>query len=201
MRAFKAIKPIFYMSVKGIKSDEKLLSELKLGSRLALDEIYERYHAPLFSHAYKKLQSTEEVRDLLQDVFLNLWTNKETLSINNNLSSYLFASVRNRVLNVFRNTKVREMYSKSLQEFIDKGENVVDLKLREKELISIVEQEVANLPPQMRLIFEMSRNLELSHKEIASELNISPHTVRTQVRNALRILRVKLSSNIFSIFF
>ncbi|MNY42006.1 RNA polymerase sigma factor [compost metagenome] len=93
------------------------------------------------------------------------------------------------------------MYSKSLQEFINKGENVVDLELREKELISIVEQEIANLPPQMRLVFEMSRNLELSHKEIASELNISSHTVRTQVRNALRILRVKLSSDIFSIFF
>lgn len=188
------------MSNKGIISDEELVSNLKLGSKPALDEIYKRYHAPLFSHAYKKLQSKEEVRDILQDVFLSLWTNKENLIINN-LSSYLFASVRNRILNVFRNTKVREMYSKSLQEFIDKGENLVDLKLDEKELISLVEEEVAKLPPQMRLIFEMSRNLELSHKEIASELNISSHTVRTQVRNALRILRLKLGANIFSIFF
>jgi RNA polymerase sigma-70 factor (family 1) len=189
------------MNSKGMLSDEELFAKLKLGSRSALNEIYKRYHAPLFSHAYKKLQSTEEVKDILQDVFLNLWTNKEIISINNSLSFYLFGSVRNRVLNVFRNTKVREMYSKSLQEFINKGENVVDLELREKELISIVEQEIANLPPQMRLVFEMSRNLELSHKEIASELNISSHTVRTQVRNALRILRVKLSSDIFSIFF
>ncbi len=188
------------MDTKSIISDEELLAKLKLGSRLALDEIYKRYHAPLFSHAYKKLQSKEEVRDILQDVFLNLWTNKETIVINN-LSSYLFSSVRNRILNVFRNTKVREMYSKSLQEFIDKGENVVDLKLNEKELINLIEEEIAKLPPQMRLIFEMSRNLELSHKEIASELNISPHTVRTQVRNALRILRLKLGANIFSIFF
>lgn len=189
------------MNNRAIESDEELLVKLKLGKREALDSIYKKYHAPLFSHAYHKLQSKEEVRDILQDVFLNLWTNKENIVITGTLSSYLFASVRNRVLNVFRNTKVRDMYSKSLQEFIDKGENQVDLKIREKELIYLVEKEIANLPPQMKLIFEMSRNLELSHKEIALELNISPLTVRTQIRNALRILRVKLSANIFSIFF
>jgi len=88
-----------------------------------------------------------------------------------------------------------------LQEFSEKGENLVESKLQEKELIRIVEQEVAQLPPQMRLVFEMSRNLEMSHQEIANELNISPLTVRTHIRNTLRILRVKLGTNIFSIFF
>jgi RNA polymerase sigma-70 factor (ECF subfamily) len=53
----------------------------------------------------------------------------------------------------------------------------------------------------MRLIFEMSRNSHLTHKEIADELGISPQTVRTQVRNALRILRVKVGTNIFFILF
>lgn len=89
----------------------------------------------------------------------------------------------------------------SLQDFMDLGQELVEEKIREKELMQLVEQEVASLSPQMRLIFEMSRFQEKSHKEIADELDISPQTVRTQVRNALRILRVKLGTNIFMLFF
>jgi len=189
------------MSVDNLHSDLELLRQLKAGSPLALQEIYKRYHGVLYSHAYRRYPDREDVRDMIQEVFLHLWRTRETLSISINLSAYLYTAVRNRMLNIFRNKKVRATYLQSLQHFIEKGENVVDAKLREKELIELVEQEVAALPPQMRTIFEMSRNLEMTHQEIANELNLSPHTVRTQVRNALRILRIKLGTSVFLIFF
>jgi len=182
-------------------SDRELLHLLKKGDQYALQEIYKRYHGILYSHAYRRYPDKEEVRDIIQEVFLYLWNNRESLYISTNISAYLYTSVRNRILNVFRNKKVKETFLRSLQDFIDKGENVVEATLREKELIRLVEQEVANLPQQMRTIFEMSRNLEMTHQEIAAELDISPHTVRTQVRNALRVLRVKLGTYIFFIFF
>lgn len=182
-------------------SDEELLSQLKQGKRNAFNQIYERYYAVLYAHAYRKLQNKEEVRDILQNLFVYIWNNKENLNVNSSLSAYLYTSVRNRILNFIRDTKVRAQYATSLQEFAEKGENLVENQLQEKELIRIVEQEIAQLPPQMRLIFEMSRNLEMSHQEIANELNISSLTVRTQVRNALRILRVKLGTYTFTIFF
>lgn len=171
------------------------------GDRSALDEIYKRYHGILYSHAYRRFPDREEVRDIVQDIFISLWNNRENLQITTSLPAYLYASVRNRVLNVIRHQKVHETFASSLQDFIDKGENITDDKLREKELIRLVEQEVAALPPQMRLIFEMSRNLEMSHQQIAAELNLSPLTVRTQVRNALRILKIRLGARLFSIFF
>lgn len=182
-------------------TDIELLKALKGGDQSALEEIYNRYHGILFAHAYRRLADKEEVRDILQDLFIYLWNKRDVLTITSSLSGYLYTSVRSRILNIYRNQKVRDVYSLSLQDFINSCENTVEEKLIEKELIQLVEQEVASLPPQMRLVFEMSRFQEKSHKEIAEELEISPQTVRTQVRNALRILRVKLGVNIFLLFF
>lgn len=182
-------------------TDKELFDLLKAGDQSALEQIYHRYHGVLYSHAYRRLPDREEVRDIVHELFIYLWKNRETLTITSSLSAYLYTAVRSRVLNVSRNQKVRGVYLQSLQDFMDSGQNLVEEKIREKELIQLVEQEVASLPPQMRLIFEMSRFQEKSHKEIAEELNISPQTVRTQVRNALRILRVKLGTSIFMLFF
>lgn len=182
-------------------TDNELLEALKNGEQSALEEIYNRYHGILFAHAYRRLDDREEVRDILQELFIYLWNNRQSLIISSSLSGYLYTAVRSRILNLYRNQKVRDTYSRSLQDYINTGRNTVEEKIREKELIQLVEQEVASLPTQMRLIFEMSRFQEKSHKEIADELGISPQTVRTQVRNALRILRVKLGVNIFLLFF
>ncbi|SMG44830.1 RNA polymerase sigma-70 factor, ECF subfamily [Sphingobacterium psychroaquaticum] len=182
-------------------TDIELVRLLRNGDHDALERIYKRYHHVLYSHAYRRLPDREEVRDILHEIFINLWQNRDTFFITSSLSAYLYAAVRSRVLNVVRNQKVRDSYAQSLQAFMDEGVEVTETKFREKELIRLVEQEVRALPTQMRIIFEMSRFQERSHKEVAEELNISPQTVRTQVRNALRILRVKLGDNIFTLFF
>ena len=181
-------------------NEDELLSLLKQGNKDAFNQIYEQYYTVLFAHAYRKLQNKDDVRNILQMLFVHLWDHRESLKIHTSLQAYLYTSVRNRILNFIRDSKTREKYTASLQEFAEKGENLVESRLQEKELVKIVEQEVAKLPSQMRVVFEMSRNEEMSHAEIANELNISPLTVRVHVRNALRILRVKLETYIFSIF-
>ncbi len=186
--------------MKNQYTDTELYDLLKSGNKSALDEIYKRFHGILYIHAYRRLPDREEVRDIIQEIFIYLWNNKETLEISS-LSAYLYTSVRSRVLNVYRNNKVRDRYVQSLQDFIAIGEDTIEEKIREKELTVLIEKEVSSLPPQMRLIFEMSRFQDKTHKEIAEELAISPQTVRTQVRNALRILRVKLGASIFMLFF
>lgn len=182
-------------------TDHQLLDMLRLGDKAALNEIYTRYQGILYSHAFRRFPDREEVRDVVQDIFISLWNNREHLQVGTSLAAYLYTSVRNRLLNIIRHQKVQDSYVHSLQRFIDKGENITDEKLREKELIRLVEQEVAALPAQMRLIFEMSRQLNMSHQQIAEELNLSPLTVRTQVRNALRILKVRLGPRTFNVFF
>lgn len=181
--------------------DYELLTLLREDDKAALDEIYKRYQGVLYSHAYRRLPDREEVRDIIQELFVYLWANRKQLHMTTSLSAYLYSAVRNRVINQYRNKKTRDNFAASLQEFIDQGENIIEDQLREKELSLLVEQEIAALPNQMRLVFEMSRKLEMSHNEIAEALNLSPHTVRNQVHNALKVLRVKLGANIFFILF
>ena len=182
-------------------SDQQLVGLLQSGDPVALEEIYQRYHGILLIHACRRLPNREDATDLLQDLFVYLWTNRAQLQIKSSLAAYLYTSVRNRILNVYRNQKLRDRHLASLQSYIDSNPEVPDEVLRHKELIRLVEQEIAALPPKMRLIFEMSRKLEMSHQQIAKKLDISQHTVRTQVRSALRLLRAKLGENIYFLFF
>ncbi|PTT00942.1 RNA polymerase sigma-70 factor [Pedobacter sp. HMWF019] len=189
------------MSVYKEFSDQDLTRLLKTGDGAALTEIHARYYSILYMHAYKRFPYREEVRDILQELFTYLWDHKYEIELHLGLPAYLYASVRNRILNLHRNQKVRGKYSKSMQAFIEQGTSITDEQLREKELRALIDKEIAALPPQMRIIFELSRNQELSHSEIADKLDLSPLTVRTQVRNALRILRGKLGPYVFFIWF
>ncbi|TWI93922.1 RNA polymerase sigma-70 factor (ECF subfamily) [Mucilaginibacter frigoritolerans] len=181
-------------------TDDELICLVKEGNLKAFAEIHKRYYGLLYRHAFKRLPDSEEVKDLLQELFTYMWHNRESLSLTTSLSAYLFTSARNRILNVFKHDKVKNNYLNSLQKFVEHGEPQADDQLRIKELIAIVEAGVAQMPLQMRIIFEMSRNGHLSHQEIAEKLNISPLTVRKQVQNSLRILRVKLGPHFFLLF-
>lgn len=189
------------MAAYSTYTDLELTSLLKGGDQAAFNEIHKRYYALLYNHAFKRLPYREEVKDILQELFAFLWNNRDSLVFTSGLAAYLYSSVRNRVINVFTKQKVRTAYAASLQDYLVAGENVTDWRLREKELATLIEREIAALPPQMRRVFELSRNEHLSHNEIAALLNTSPLTVRKQVQNALKILRSKLGANLFLTFF
>jgi len=182
-------------------SDDELANLLKEGDLAAFTTIHHRYYGVLYSHGYKRFPDREEIQDILQDIFTCIWNNRESINFNINLQAYLYTAIRNKILNVFKHQKVRSDYLISFENFAVNDEPIPDEALRIKELIAIVEAEVNTLPPQMRIIFEMSRNENLSHKEIAEKLNISPLTVRKQVNNSLRILRAKMGIHFFMLFF
>ena len=182
-------------------SDQELFDLLKLDDVEALNEIHGRFSPLLYAHAYKRYPYREEVRDLVQELFIYLWDNRKQLLLTAGLAAYLYTAVRNKLLSNYRKKKVREHYSNSLQTFREQERNITEEQLREKELSELISKELAALPPQMKLIFDLSRNKNLSHQQIAEKLGLSPHTVRTQVRNALRILRIKLGANVLFILF
>lgn len=178
--------------------DIELVALLKEGNRGAFAEIYNRYKGILFVHAYKRLLSPDEAEDAVHDLFAALWSGRLNFNLHTgNLSGYLYSAVRNRVLKVIAKRQFAEGYLVSLEE----PENAAtDHRLRENQLKAIIEKEVALLPARMREIFELSRNAQLSHKEIALQLDVSEKTVKNQINNALKILRVKLGLFVFLYF-
>ncbi|MFA6245332.1 MAG: RNA polymerase sigma-70 factor [Mucilaginibacter sp.] len=183
-------------------SDIQLTDLLKVSDHSAFNEIYERYFYLVFTHAYKKLRDEEQAKDVVQDVFATLWFKRETNLPAINLAGYLFTAVRNKIFDLFAHEKVTTKYFDSLSNYLEShsGE-VTDHRIREKQLEAYIERSVQQLPPKMKLIFEMSRKENLSHKDIAQQLGTSENNVSKQLNNALRVLKTKLSITIFALLF
>ncbi|GAB3917132.1 RNA polymerase sigma factor [Mucilaginibacter boryungensis] len=181
-------------------SDEQLSLLLQKDDYSAFSEIYTRYKGPLYIHAFHRLKDREECKDLIQQLFATLWDNRKTIIFKSYLSGYLYASVRNKVFNVIAHKRVASSYLDSIGQFANSGEYITDQTVRERELSQIIEKEINALPLKMREVFELSRKANLSHKQIAEELNISEKTVRNQVHNAIKILRVKLGILVYVVF-
>lgn len=181
-------------------SDMELCHLLKEGDRDAYTEIYERFKGLLYVHAYKMLQDSDAAEDVVQELFTRLWIKREQLSLQRTLSAYLYASIRNQVLDRIARQKVETRYVESLQNFMQTAPCVTDHRVRERELQSRIEKEVATLPTKMRQVFEMSRKAYLSHREIADVLNISEKTVKKQINNALKVLRVRLGEAVILVY-
>ncbi|SEM54594.1 RNA polymerase sigma-70 factor, ECF subfamily [bacterium A37T11] len=175
-------------------SDEQLLYLLSQGNEAAFSAIYNRYWSILLRHALRMLHNDEdEAQDILQDTFSMLWDRREMLEVHGKLSAFLYGTLRNRILNSLDHQKVRANYQASLGAFEASGPLMPDQALRDKELARLIEEEIQHLPSKMREIFELRSKEELSYREISEKLNVTEHTVRKQVSNALRILRDKLN--------
>lgn len=174
-------------------SDDELVLLLKEGDRNAFAEIYDRYFWQLHAHAYKWMRNREETRDIIHELFLALWEKRENLSFEHGLLAYLSTAVRNRIFNLFAHKRIESEYLSSLEDFSQSGTCITDHMIREKQLMALIDSEIAGMPVKMREVFELSRKNNLSHKEIAGQLDISELTVRKHIQHALKILRFKLS--------
>ena len=175
-------------------TDHELAVFLTEGDQFAFTEIFNRYKVILYKHAFRLLNNQEEANDVIQDVFIKLWQKKDALVFKVSLSSYLYTSVRNRIFDLISHQEVATKYVDSIRSFMKTGDYIVDEQIRMKELTAIIEKEIAALPKKMREVFELSRQDELSYKQIGQQLNISDKTVKQQVHNAVKILRLKLNS-------
>jgi len=189
------------MVTYGTNTDQELYSLLKSKDEHAYEEIYNRYWLVLYRHAWKMLQQEEEARDVVQDIFLMIWNKGEVINLTGSLSSFLYAAVRNKILDLYKRKKVMEMHLASLKDFALDKEDTTDHLVRTRELSEIIEREISLLPVRMREVFELRRKKHLSYKEIAAEMGISELTVKTQMNNAIKELKVKLGPHLFSSFF
>ncbi|TJZ61564.1 RNA polymerase sigma-70 factor [Sphingobacterium olei] len=189
------------MMVYSNQTETELMTLLKEGDHKAFLEIYDRYKVLLQQHAYKKIGDAQDVQDVIQELFTELWDKRISLNITTGLSNYLFTAIRNRSLNLIYKRRKEMHYLESLEEFINEGNYLIDLQIREREFTELIQKEIDALPTRMREVYKLSREEGLSHKQIAELLGTSETTVSKQITNVLKILRKKLGSLYFITFF
>ena len=151
---------------------------------------FDRYYNDLcnFVHVYLHDQALSE--EIVQDIFVYFWENKEKLQINTSVKSFLFSASKFKSLNLLRDTKTK----KRIVEKIGKTEPLItseeeDSYLDTNEFKKILDAAVDQLAPKCREIFFLSKVEDLSNKEIAEKLGISVKTVENQMTIALKKLR------------
>jgi len=175
-------------------TDAELAALTREGDTYAYTELFERYHKLLLAHAYRLLRDREEAHDVVQEVWLTLWQKHETLQLSGSLSAYLYTAVKNRVFNLLSHEKVVARYAASLNAYFDSGIAPADHQLIDKELSALIEKEIESLPPKTREIFLLRRQAELDYDAIGEQLHISAGAAKQQVYNAVKILKLKVSS-------
>ena len=182
------------MSRFGQYNDEELMHEIKAGNMLAFDELYRKYSRRLHKFSYAMLKSTEDTENLIQDVFLNLWLNREKVEKNASVSYYIFTIAYNSAISVIRK-KIKNAnyieYVKSLQDLVQEP---VDLQVEYKELDEKLNKIIDKLPQRQKEVYLLSRVEGLKYSEIAERLNISINTVENHLSRALDNIRRKLGS-------
>ena len=177
-------------------TDETLFQLLKEGNFAAFNEVYNRYWKILFALAEKKLNNPYDAEEIVQDVFTDLWNQKEKTILTHSLKSYLAGMIK---FKVYSKLALYYKHQKSAARLSDVeksqlAEFSAEENLRLKELKEEILKTVNTLPERCRLIYTMSREEGLTHKQIATSLNISEKTIETQITRALHRLRGALQS-------
>lgn len=176
------------------RSDSELVNLLIKGDEEAFNTLYQRHWAMVYQQVYRILRDDDECKDVVQEVFSNLWLKREQLAENTNIGAFLYVQGRNRVFNLIAKQRVRQDHLNSIAQFIEKADMHAINLLEEKEIIARIEREIDQLPPRMREIFILSRKEGHSHREIADVLGLSEQTVKKQVQNALKIIKPKFQN-------
>lgn len=182
-------------------TDEKLLELTREDNRAAFTELYERYWKKLFVIAANKLKDIAVAEELTQDILADVWQRRDSIRITTTFSAYLAVSMKYKVIDYLARQSHRNRYEEYMLTNGTKYDDSTENWLSFEELRGRLEKLVNALPEKCRLIYQLSREQGYSNKRIAAEQSISEKTVEAHLTRALKILRSKLSSFLFSLFF
>lgn len=172
------------------------VQEWMQGDESAFDAVFCHYYPRLKRYLARYIKSEAAAEDMAMEVLTKLWQKKDALLDCTTFENYLFTMARNRMINQVR-VKINEWLS--LDNITERALNSNHDPLLLKELENVYHESVAVLPAQRRTIFMMHRNDNLTYKEIAKQLGISPRTVENQLSAALKQLRMAMAQYLASI--
>lgn len=172
-----------------MENDSGLIQRLRAGHAEGFEELYELFFSSLSVYAYKIVADAEVAKEIVQELFIYMWDQKQEINIRISLRSYLFQSVHNRCLNYVKylaaEERRKEKYSLTIpsEMYHDQLESLEF----EKEVFDFIE----TMPEQCRKIFKLCRFEQKTYAETAQILGLSVKTVEVQMGKALKLLREK----------
>ncbi|HWK99821.1 MAG TPA: RNA polymerase sigma-70 factor [Parapedobacter sp.] len=173
--------------------DVTLLKGLIAGNRKLFTVLFDQYWKELYAYVVRLAKDKEESIDIVQETFASLWQQREELSHVKSLRGYIYAMVHHKAVQFIKSSVRHRHYVDSLSSYIKNSGYSLEDELDHRDLAAFIASEIDKLPPRAREIFLMSRNEDLSYKEIAHKLSIAENTVRKQVSFSIKYLRMKIN--------
>lgn len=180
-------------------TDRELFELIRQSSYPAFNELYLRHWKYIYGIAYKKIADKDEATDITQNVFMEFYDKRETLVINIPVKNFLRTAVLYKLARYFRTRGFQEKHLLNFQYFLaqsqesDNSSDYLSIEENEiafEEMVALVCQTIEEMPDKMKEVFLMSRSEAYSITEIADQLGLSPQTVKNQIGNAFKRIRL-----------
>jgi RNA polymerase sigma-70 factor (ECF subfamily) len=178
--------------------DRAWVTAIRTGDSAAFEQMFRTYRNDLVAFAESLLHSRDAAQEVVQELFLRIWQQRELWELAGPLNAYLFRATRNRAINHLRHERIEVQF----RERVARGGPArmhaaqppqADQRARVADLAIAIERAVNDLPDRCQEVFRLSRYHRLSNSEVASVLGISANTVEVQMTRALAFLRKRLA--------
>jgi RNA polymerase sigma-70 factor, Bacteroides expansion family 1 len=180
-----------------MENDDTLISLLKEGDMSSFARLYEKYSGKVYNFVMKISHGDCYLaEEMVQNVFVKIWTVRETVDTNKSFPSFLCTIAKNMVVNAYLHKMQEATYQNKIKERVDFSldyttDKDVDYQFLENYIDSLIEK----LPPARRKIFILSRKEFMSNKEIAKRLCLSENTVESQLTKAISFIKSSVKSD------
>lgn len=174
--------------------DQKGVIELlKQSDQKAFNILFRLYSARVYHFSYSYLKSMEEAEEIVQDTFIKIWENRATIDPSYSFSGFIFTVAHHLILNRIRKIRNENHCKAVLAVNSVNTQNETEEKVLHAELERVQQAALTELPPRRKMIYQMIREEGMTYKQVAEQLNISVKTVESQMTEAIKHFRAKLS--------
>ncbi|WP_160710754.1 RNA polymerase sigma factor [Chitinophaga solisilvae] len=170
-------------------TDEWLFRQVQQGKEDAFRELMQRYSGRLYRLVYKHVGTSAITKDILQEIFIAVWKNRHRIIVGTSLYPYLYRAAKNAVIDHVLQEQRNMPMEEALTETMATTHPGAEEQLYLQELEASLQQSVNMMPATMKAVFVLSREEQLSSREIAARLNLSEQTVRNNISLALQRIR------------
>lgn len=187
--AFPFLLSLYLQMEELLYKDKELFRGIADGDEVAFTQIFHEYNARLFPFVCKISKSEMVAEEIVQEVFLRLWVNREEVAQMEHPVGWLYRVASNLSISYLRQLAGHEKKLKQLGGIQETSANNVTDSLGAKEIQELINKAIAQLPPRRQQIYQLSRQTGLSHKEIAGKLGLSTNTVKDQLVISLKFIK------------
>jgi RNA polymerase sigma-70 factor (ECF subfamily) len=177
------------------KSDKELTALMKNGNVVAFTQLYHKYSPKMYVNMFRMVKDKEVVEEMIQVLFSRIWQQREAITYEQDFAAYLYRAGSNLVCDFYRKLESDRKMTAHFKSTIIEHYSHIEEKIFFKESENLLEQALAALSPQQRQVYQLIKLDGFSYKETATELGISPHTVKEYLSKAKNLVKSNMLKN------